>query len=211
MRSSYATILCKLAAVAAALGATTFAYAEGRKPMTLPEVRDHFVCKTRVSFTEEHGTQVSYMNSSGRILLWYPGNGIVLPGLWKVQEATVKNLTFVALCFQYGADTYNRVTKERGGKWACLPADIWARSTVDGADGDVFGLEQRASAAVPFRLSKARTTIADLQKNIPRKARPKKAVPDPGCPAPVADVARDATVHATNLDQAVGHPALTMP
>src|SRR5262245_2331452 len=208
MRSPRATILCKLTAVAAVLGATTFAFAEGRKPIGIPEAREYFVCKTRVSFSDGHGTQVAYMNSTGGVFLWYPGNGAVVPGRWKIEEATIKNLTFPALCFQYGADTYNPVTKERGGRWSCLPADVWARTTVDSADGDVFGLERRGGA-VPFRLSRERTTIADLKKNIrPQKAKQSKPVPDPGCPPPVADLARDATEHAMKLEGADGHPRI---
>jgi len=206
MRRQGETNLCKLAAVAGVLGATTFAHAEGRKPMGIPEAREYFVCKTRVSFSEGHGTQVAYMNSSGGVFLWYPGNGAVVPGRWRIEEATIKNLTFAALCFQYGADTYNPVTKERGGKWSCLPADIWARTTVDGADGDVFGLERRGGA-VPFRLSKERTTIAELQKNIrPQKAKQSKPVSDPGCPPPVADLTRDATEYAMKPDGAETYP-----
>jgi len=206
--------MVKLAAVAVAVsfafGATPFAHAEPRKLMGIPEAREHFVCKTRVSFTEGHGTQIAYMNSTGGVFLWYPGNPIVVRGRWRMEEVTVKNLTSVALCFQYGTDTYNPVTKQRGGKWACLPADIWARGTVDGADGDVFGLERRGGA-VPFRLSKERTTIADLQKNIrPQNAKQSKPVPDPGCPAPVADLHRDATIHAMKLEGAAEHPALMM-
>src|SRR5262245_18657366 len=205
MRNDRATILCKLAAVAAAVGVATLSHAEGRKPMSMLEAREHFVCKTRVSFTEQHGTQVSYMTSNGQIFLWYPGNGIVLPGLWKMEEAAIKNLAFVAVCFQYGLNTYNPVTKERGGKWSCAPADILARTNVDGADGDVFGLERRS--AVPFRLSKERTTVADLQKKIgPQKAKQSKAVSDPGCPPPVADVGRDATEHAMKLEEPTNTP-----
>ena len=212
MRSFREIVLCKLAAVVAAtIGVATLAHAEARKPMGVPEAREYYVCKTRVSFSEGHGTQVSYMNSTGRVFLWYPGNPVVVPGLWKIEEATIKNLTFAALCFQYGLDTYNPVTKERGGKWSCLPADIWARMEVDSADGDVFGLERRGGA-VPFRLSKERTTIADLQKNIrPQKAKQSKAVRDPGCPAPVANLGRDAAEHATKLEEAAEHPALMMP
>ena len=179
--------------------------------MGIPEAREHFVCKTRVSFGEEHGTQVAYMNSTGGIFLWYPGNGRVVPGRWKIEEATIKNLTFAALCFQYGLDTYNPVTKERGGKWGCLPADIWARTTVDRADGDVFGLERRGGA-VPFRLSKERTTIANLQKNMrPQNAKQAKVVPDPGCAAHVADLVLDEAEHAMKPEGVAEHPALLTP
>jgi hypothetical protein len=180
------TIVRRLAVVAAAFVAGTGAHAQTPGVMSVPDAHAYYVCKTRVSFSPGHGTQVSYMNAAGAVFLWYPGNAIVLPGRWRIEEVTVANQPHAALCFQYGANTYNPVTKERGATWNCLPAHFWARTTVDSAEGDVFGLTRRS--AVPFRLSPERTTIADLQKNV-RPQNPRR--PDPGCPTHVAGLAPD--------------------
>jgi len=193
MPKSRSNIVPKQAAMAAAVVAATCAHAQTSALMSVPEAREYYVCKTRVSFSPGHGTQVSYMNSEGAIFLWYPGNTVVLPGRWRIEEVTVAKQPHAALCFQYGANTYNPVTKERGSKWNCLPADLWARTTVDRADGDVFGLRWRK--APPFSLSSERTTIADLQKRIRSPQQPKSAL-DPGCPAHMAGLLLDTTGEA---------------
>ncbi len=55
------------------------------------------------------------------MFLWYPGNSVVLPGtVERFEEVTVAEQPHAALCFQYGAITYNPVTKQRGSKWNCF-------------------------------------------------------------------------------------------
>jgi hypothetical protein len=54
------------------------------------------------------------------------------------------------------------VTGQVGGQWSCSPAAIFARSTVEGVRGDVFGLAGRTR--VPFELSRDRTTIDALKR-----------------------------------------------
>src|SRR5262245_18402673 len=121
------------------------------RPMSLPEARQFFICKTHLSFDPGHGTQLSYLRADGAVLLWYPGNAIILRGRWKIEERTTASQpqrTYDALCYQYGANTSNPVTKQSGRRWECLPAHVWARIRVERADGDVFGLARRS--AVPF-------------------------------------------------------------
>jgi len=131
----------------------------------LQEARRLFVCQTRMSFGPGHGTQVSYMHPDGAIFLWYPGNAVIVPGKWQIVPRTTTAQPAeesASICFQYGSNTYNPVTGQFGGKWECRPADVFDRSTVDRAEGDVFALATRT--AVPFRLARERTTIAELKK-----------------------------------------------
>lgn len=107
---------------------------------------------TVMSYSRGHGTQVEYLGSNGMSYLWYPGNRVVLPAPWKYQKNQI--------CYRYGKQTYNPVTREPGGKWECQPISTSKQSTVETAKGDVFGLSKRR--AVPFVLLKARTTLSTL-------------------------------------------------
>lgn len=107
---------------------------------------------TVMSFDAGHGTQVGYRGPDGRYFLWYPGNQIVLPALWKSESGQI--------CFVYGPQTYNPVTKEEGGDWKCISLEILNRYVLETAEGDIFGLSQRIT--VPFVLPKQRTTLAKL-------------------------------------------------
>jgi hypothetical protein len=186
------TISWMLAAALVAMSVATHAHAQMPQPMSLPEARQFFVCKTHLSFDPGHGTQVSYLRPDGASFLWYPGNSIVLKSGWKLEERVTARptpSTFAALCYQHGENTYNPVTKQRGGLWECLPAHVWASVRVERADGDVFGLATRS--AVPFRLSREQTTIAALQQKVPAQARKQnakqpKAATDRDCAANVA-------------------------
>jgi hypothetical protein len=133
--------------------------------LALDEARELFACKTRISFMQVHGTQVSYIHPNGEILLWYPGNSVVLPGKWRLETRTVPaqpSKSYANICFSYPTNSYNPATGIVGNQWQCMPAEVLHRLTVDRADGDVFGLRTRT--AVPFRLSPERTTIAELKK-----------------------------------------------
>lgn len=107
---------------------------------------------TVMSYGRGHGTQVEYLGSNGMSYLWYPGNRVVLPAPWKYQKDQI--------CYLYGSNTYNPVTKERGGKWECQPIATSKLTRVETARGDVFGLAKRR--AVPFVLPRARTTLSTL-------------------------------------------------
>ncbi len=128
--------------------------------MTLGEANAKFINQTRISFSPGHGTQVSYMRPDGSVFLWYPGNQVVLRGRWLIEGRA--NSAY--LCFQYGPNTNNPVTKQPGGGWSCRQADVFARTTVDRVHGDVFGLANRT--AVPFMLTPERTIIAELKQRV---------------------------------------------
>ncbi|HKD27265.1 MAG TPA: DUF6438 domain-containing protein [Xanthobacteraceae bacterium] len=129
--------------------------------LSVAEARKLLICKTHMTFSAGHGTQVSYLRSDGVEFLWYPGNAVVVRGNWDIVEHTTDPPGYADICFQYGANTYNPVTGKMGGNWECRPAHAFARSTVDRSDGDVFGLAKRD--AVPFELSRERTTINNLR------------------------------------------------
>lgn len=107
---------------------------------------------TVMSYGRSHGTQVEYLGSNGMSYLWYPGNRVVLPAPWKYQKNQI--------CYLYGTNTYNPVTKQPGGSWECQPIATSKQTTVETAKGDVFGLAQRKT--VPFVLPRARTTLSTL-------------------------------------------------
>ena len=111
----------------------------------------YFANHTLMTFDPGHGTQVEYYDNAGHSWLWYPGNRAVLPGAWKLQGAN--------LCFNYGPQSYNPVTKQVGG-WECEPLKAQKQYVVESAKGDVFHL--KGAGRVPFVLKPARTSIARL-------------------------------------------------
>ena len=132
-------------------------------PLSVAEARRLFVCKTHMSFSAGHGTQISYLGSDGIEALWYPGNARMVRGKWRIVEhANEPAGGYADICFLYPTNGYNPVTRKWGGDWECRPAHVYARSIIDRSDGDVFGLANRG--AVPFTLSRERTTIDDLRK-----------------------------------------------
>ncbi|MGB9364465.1 MAG: hypothetical protein WCE79_00485 [Xanthobacteraceae bacterium] len=129
-------------------------------------------------FDQGHGTQVYYMRPDGTEFLWYPGNTVIVTSKWRLTPRGDGSPQHgVDICFQYGTNTYNPVTKQQGGQWECRPAHINARRVVERAMGDVFGLSRR----LPFVLSRERTSIDELQKT------QKAAHPDEGSPSIAAD------------------------
>ena len=112
--------------------------------------------QTTLTYDPGHGTQVEFVAANGTNYLWYPGNRIVLPGHWKLDGANI--------CWSYPENSYNPVTGQTGSNWECEPKSVYASTIVERAKGDVFGLAHRS--AVPFKLSKTRTSIAALSKLI---------------------------------------------
>ncbi|HQZ13360.1 MAG TPA: hypothetical protein PK286_10805 [Devosia sp.] len=107
---------------------------------------------TIMTYDPGHGTQIEYFDAKGNNFLWYPGNRAVVAGRWKVEG---KNI-----CFNYGGNTYNPVTKQRGGNWECMPLALSDNGVVERAKGDIFKL---SSGRVPFALKPERTTFAALK------------------------------------------------
>jgi hypothetical protein len=138
------------------------ANAQVTTPLTEARARELLIGKTHMTFSGGHGTQVSYLRSDGVEFLWYPGNAVVVRGKWDIAKHATEPRGYADICFLYGTNTYNPVTRRVGGNWECRPAHLYVRSIIDRADGDVFGLAKRA--AVPFELSRERTTINDLRK-----------------------------------------------
>ena len=147
--------------------------ASNELPSTTVEGMTGFMTnRTIMTHSSSHGTQVEYSAADGRTFLWYPGNTRTVLGAWKVEDrdvrlpssdgATTRRLTLI--CYRYGANTYNRVTNQRGGDWECRPAGPDLRLIVESVPGDVFSLAARRTP--PFVLARDRTTIADLQRRM---------------------------------------------
>jgi hypothetical protein len=172
------------------LTTATYALAEPQQlritsELNVEEARHFFVCMTNVSFSKGHGTQVFYLRPDGMEFLWYPGNSLIVQGKWRIEARTTsgeRSKDYSVICFQYGANTYNPVTKKSGGTWTCTPAHVVAGRIVDRAAGDVFRLARRT--AVPFKLSGEKTTINELS-NMMRDGASNETLlrpaRDPGC------------------------------
>jgi len=104
--------------------------------------------RTIIYYDQSHGTQVEYYSPKGRAYLWYPGNRRAVPGLWQVQGENI--------CFQYGPNTYNPVTRTRGGKWECKPMAPHKKWMTGSCRGDVFKL---ATGRIPYRLIRGRAAL----------------------------------------------------
>ena len=111
-----------------------------------------------MSYSEQHGTQIGYTSRDGAAYLWYPGNRRVVTGEWKT---ITDNAGFGRICFRYGRDTFNPVTRVAGGDWACTPAAYFIRIETGYARGDLFNLR---SGRLPFILPRGdRLSFSDVQ------------------------------------------------
>jgi hypothetical protein len=97
--------------------------------------------KTVLMYDASHGNQVEFYDKDGNCFLWYPGNTVPVRGRWEARGDQI--------CFQYGPNTYNPVTRERGGHWDCAPVATWSVHVVDTVPGDVFGLSTKLPAKLP--------------------------------------------------------------
>ena len=139
-----------------------------RKRMSFDEAKATFVDQTKNVTAANYGSQISYMAPDGAAFLWFPGNPVVVRGRWALREtggATSTSLpeSQASLCFDYGRNTVNAWSRQRGGE-ECVPAEIRARLTLEGSQGDIFGLSRRTE--VPFVLPTSPTTFADIRKRI---------------------------------------------
>ena len=126
------------------------------------ETKGLFAGVTFVHYDRGHGTQIEFMGKNGATHLFYPGNKIVLHGSWKLEKTDKPNV--FSLCFKYGSNTYNPVTKSRGGGWECQPAGFALLDVVDSTNGDVFGLAKRTE--MPFVLSKRKQRLTELLRKL---------------------------------------------
>jgi hypothetical protein len=141
-----------------------------REDVTAAQARTLLVDKTRLSFSSQHGPQVAYARPDGAIFLWYPGNAVVLQGRWEIRENVtdymragelLRSLKSADVCFQYGANTYNPATAQRGGSFSCMPLRALQLVHREAQAGDVFGLSRRP--APPFVLGREATTFAAVK------------------------------------------------
>lgn len=89
----------------------------------------------------QHGTQVEYHAANGTAYLWYPGNRRIVVGEWKIEAIKSSK---PELCYRYGPNTYNPVTRRPGGSWKCSRP---FSGSDDVLRGNVFGLKV---GPVPF-------------------------------------------------------------
>lgn len=99
-----------------------------------------------------HGVHVEYLSKAGRAFLWYPGNRRVVVGDWKIDGRLI--------CFRYGPETYNLVTRRRGGSFSCSAIAAHRKIMQSQCAGDIFGL---TSARIPCILSRHRSALVALQ------------------------------------------------
>jgi hypothetical protein len=182
MRRARVTALLAVAVVAVGGTALDTAHSQNapsiwnapRKSMTTSEAREFFNCKTRMSFMQGHGTQVSFTAPDGKVFLWYPGNKVVLSGQWEVRSRAISSRStlsiYAEICFRYGTNTFNPVTGTAGNTWQCMPADSLASLTTDSADGDLFNLHQRPVPA--FVLSPEKTSLKELEERASQSRDP---------------------------------------
>ncbi len=109
---------------------------------------------TNIYYGNSHGVQVEFTSKKGGSFLWYPGNRRVVSGSWKQKG---KNI-----CFQYGSNTYNPVTKRSGGKWECQRVKYQNTLLKYSCKNDVFNL---SSGKIPYVLSKRKQTLLKLKKH----------------------------------------------
>lgn len=99
---------------------------------------------TYLSYSKQHGMQIVYLAEDGGAYLWYPGNIHVVNGEWEV--------VLDEICYRYGANTYNPVTRQRGGRWNCRFVGLDASLNIAEVAGDPFSLSSRE--VVPYVLQR---------------------------------------------------------
>lgn len=102
--------------------------------------------RTYLSFSSAHGFQVNYL-ADGKAWLWYPGNSEGVPEEWK--RGTVNGTA--AVCWRHPSNTYNPVTKTKGGPWGCQALNLSQKQIVADLKGDPYNLR---SGQVPYRLKR---------------------------------------------------------
>jgi hypothetical protein len=119
---------------------------------TAAELRAALAGRTKVFYSHEYGTQVSYYSPDGHEWLWFPGNPVIIPEQWRAEDRPTQQ---AAICFKDPPNTFDAVTLRRGGDWECHLAMnlIPLGSRIAQRKGDIFGLSQRS--APPFVSSRA--------------------------------------------------------
>ncbi|WP_029041523.1 hypothetical protein [Cucumibacter marinus] len=166
IRFSRAALAVLVIAILTGISAATPAQAESLQQQLRAIERQHWDT-TSMSYSP-HGTQVEYLSRRGRAYLWYPGNTGMVKGRFKIDvmhlpvDKTPNSplYSLVVICFKYGANTYNPITKTRGGDWECMPYSFYRDADRDIVSGDPFRLSKRRN--VPFVLSRDKTSFSRL-------------------------------------------------
>lgn len=95
---------------------------------------------TYLSFSKQHGFQVNYIAEGGKAWLWYPGNRRGVVEEWKLDPG------LNAVCWRHPSNTYNPVTKTKGGEFQCQSRSVSIDTIVSSQQGDPYNL---ASGSVP--------------------------------------------------------------
>jgi hypothetical protein len=107
-----------------------------------------FLSNTTVhTYDQRHGNQYEYLASDGTTALLYPGNSAPVRGFWQIRGTGEFG---TEMCFLYGANTYNPVTRESGGAWECQGFIDYLYRAQEIYDGDVFGTRSIKSFGGPF-------------------------------------------------------------
>lgn len=110
--------------------------------------------RTIVYYGGGHSVQVEYYSPKGRAYLWYPGNRRSVPGKWKISGSNI--------CFTYGTNTYNPVTKRKGrAAFRCSPITRHANSKKYACSGDVFKLK---TGRLPYVLKRGVWQLARIRR-----------------------------------------------
>lgn len=113
---------------------------------------------TFLDYSVPHGTQIEHLAADGTAYLWYPGNTRIVVGRWRAEDP-VGNSRFGRICFAYGPNTYNPVTRQAGGSFNCVSADAHIIYEDEYTRGDPFNL---SSGQLPYVLRKdKRYTLAE--------------------------------------------------
>ena len=94
---------------------------------------------THRSFSKAHGTQIEYLAPDGRTYLVYPGNTRMVLGEWKSRISPRRGKP-AEMCFRYGQNSYNPVTKQRGGSWSCTPGRVYTYLAQEIIPGDPLNM-----------------------------------------------------------------------
>lgn len=134
--------------------------------------------RTYLTYSKGHGQQIEFISEHGDTYLWYPGNKSMVRGHWKYEIDIPRSLfgkilvrtdkgvethhqvPISRLCFRYSTQTYNPVTRKRGGDWNCRPHFDWAIKVKEQKQGDPFRLSTRAR--VPFALKRSPAPLDEL-------------------------------------------------
>lgn len=132
-----------------ACGSLYVSYPQAKAMADDPAIARRYLSNTTVNTWDAyHHHQYEYLAADGTTELLYPGNMAPLPGQWEIEGAGEFHAN---ICFRYGADSWNPVTRQGGDGWECSNLLEYLYDTVvEIYDGDVFGARKIKAFARPF-------------------------------------------------------------